>query len=571
MDRVWHRYYEAGVPRKPVYPDKPLPALIAETAFLHGGSIALEFLGTQMTFAALWSRVMRFAEALSRLGVKAGTRVAVMLPNSPQAVVSVQAVLWLGAIVVMTNPLYVERELEHQWSDAGVEFLIVLDHLVPRAARVVPLTPVRKTVVTSLAEALPWPSRLLYPLIARLKKLPTAVPYGDDVLNFSRLLKETPPGTPDCRATLDDVALLQYTGGTTGIPKGVMLTHRNLLSNVVQLASWVPGLAGGNERFLSIIPFFHAFGMTVAMQLPLYTGCASIVVPRFKPRELMKIINRKRPTIFPGVPALFLAIVNDPEVRSYDTSSIRFCVTGSAPMPLDALRRFEEMTGGVILEGYGLTEASPVTHVNPVSGPRKSGTIGIPLPDTDHRIVDMEGGDRDVPLGEIGELLIRGPQVMKGYWGLPEETSEVLRDGWLATGDVARVDDEGYVTIVDRKKDLVLTSGYNVYPREIEEVLYEHPKIMDAAAVGVPDARRGEAIRAFVVLRPGERVQEAELIAFCKERLAAYKVPRHVEFRDSLPKTLVGKISKKELRRDIQESGVETAPLRKVSDGPVEP
>lgn len=555
MERVWHRYYEAGVPGTLVYPDKSLPELIAETAARKADDVAVEFLGTTISYAAFWSQVLRFAEALSRLGVEEGTRVAVMLPNCPQVMVSIHAVLWLGGIVVMTNPLYVERELEYQWTDAGAEILVILDHLFPRAEKVIPRTRIRKTVVTSIAEVLPEASSGLYPVSDRLKMLATQVSWGEDVLHYMPLIEASPEIGADCRAALDDIALLQYTGGTTGTPKGVMLTHRNLTCNTVQVAQWLTGVPEGRDRFLSIIPFFHSFGMTVALNVPLYTGCASIVVPRFSALELMKTINETRPTIFPGVPTLFLAIVNDPKVRSYDISSIRLCITGSAPMPIDAMRRFQDLTGGVIIEGYGLTEASPVTHINPVSGLQKCGTIGPPLPDTDQRVIDLNGEGRDVAPGEVGELLIRGPQVMRGYWGKPEETADTLRDGWLATGDVVRMDEDGYITIVERKKDVVLTLGYNVYPREIEEVLYEHPKILDAAVIGVLDANRGEVVRACIVLRPGEKAGVKEILAFCRERLAAYKVPRQIEFRDSLPKTSVGKISRKDLRQHARENG----------------
>ncbi len=451
----------------------------------------------------------------------------------------------------MTNPLYVEREIEFQWSDAEAEFAIVLDHLYPKVERVLPQLGVKKVIVTSIREYLPLLLKVLYPLKARQKKLFTSVPYSDRVLNFSQLVRKTAPHPLPFAAALDDLAALQYTGGTTGTPKGVMLSHRNLLSNVVQLEAWVPDLRRGEERFLGILPFFHVFGMTVAMNLPLYTGCTVILVPRFEVREFLKILKKRRPTLFPGVPSIFVAIVAEPSARSYDLSSIRLCITGSAPMPVEVLRRFEELTGCIIIEGYGLSEASPVTHANPLGGDRKVGSIGIALPDTDCKIVDLDLGVEEKSFGEIGELVIQGPQVMAGYWKLPQETADTLREGWLYTGDIARMDEDGYVFVVDRKKDMIISSGYNVYPREIDEVLYEHPKVLDAVAIGVPDPYRGEIVKAYIVIKPGEDLTEEEIIQFSKVRLAPYKVPRSVEFRQSLPKSMVGKVFRKELRQEV--------------------
>jgi long-chain acyl-CoA synthetase len=318
----------------------------------------------------------------------------------------------------------------------------------------------------------------------------------------------------------------------------------------VQLEAWFPDLRRGEERFLGILPFFHVFGMTVAMNFALYSGCTAILVPRFEINEFMRVLKKTRPTLFPGVPSIFVAIVSHPGVRSADLSSIRFCITGSAPMPMEVLRRFEELTGSVIVEGYGLSEASPVTHANPIGGVRKIGSIGIALPDTDCKIVDLDLGVEEKPCGGIGELLVRGPQVMQGYWKLPQETADTLRDGWLYTGDIAQIDEDGYVFIVDRKKDLIISSGYNIYPREIDEVLYEHPKVLDAVAIGMPDPYRGETVKAYIVLKLGESVTEEEIIQFSKARLAAYKIPRAIEFRESLPKSMVGKVLRKELRRE---------------------
>jgi len=550
MEHVWYASYDPGVPRSVEYPDRALPLILEETVGNHPGRIATDFFGARLTYERLWERIQGLSAALAQMGVRQGDRVAIMLPNCPQAVISYYAVLWMGAVVVLTNPMYVERELEHQWNDAEAEYAIVLDHLLPRVRNVLPRTGVRKLIVTSLAEFLPFPLKWLYPLKARKDKLFTSVLYSEDVVNFSRIIGKAPPFPPPCPVGVDDLALLQYTGGTTGKAKGVMLTHRNILANVAQMSAWLRGFQLEAESVLAVLPFFHVFGMTVCMNWPLYSAGTMVLLPRFEINQLLKAIHRARPTIFPGVPTLYVAIVNHPRAMKLDLSSIRFCVTGSAPMPVEILKRFEEITGSVIIEGYGLTEASPITHVNPLRGVRKPGSIGIPLPDTEYRIVDLETGVEEKGSGEEGELVVKGPQAMRGYWKMPEETERTLRDGWLFTGDIAQRDEAGYVYIVDRKKDMIIAGGFNVYPREIDEVLYTHPDIADAVAVGIPDPYRGETVKAFVVVKPGRKLTEQEVIDFCKSHLAAYKVPRQVELRDSLPKTAVGKILRKELRAE---------------------
>jgi long-chain acyl-CoA synthetase len=561
MDRLWYKSYDPRVPQTLTYPDLSLPLLVERNVKDYPSNPAIEFFGAKYSYREFWEHTQRMASALRRLGVKAGTRVAIMLPNCPQTIITYYATLWLGAVGVLTNPLYVEREIEHQWKDSGCEAAVILDHLYPRVDKVLPRTAVEKLVVTSLKEYLPFPLKYLYPVRAKLKKLFTSVPYDDTkIFNFSRLIQAASDPPPPCSVELDDLALLQYTGGTTGIAKGVMLSHRNILANVVQIAAWFPDLRYREDRFLSILPIFHVFGMTVAMNLPLYAGCSMILVPRFDPEDLLKTIHKTRPTLLPGVPTIFTALTNHPKIQAYNLSSIRFCITGAAPMPVEALRKFEALTGGVIIEGYGLSESSPVTHANPLTGVRKIGSIGLALPDTDCRIVDLDFGTDDVPTGETGELVVKGPQVMKSYWKMESETADALRDGWLYTGDIATMDEDGYVFVIDRKKDLIISGGYNIYPREIDEVLYEHPKILDGVAIGMPDSYRGEIVKVFVVPKPGESLTEDEIRQFCKARLAAYKVPRAVEFRDALPKTAVGKISRKELRREaIKEQKASTA------------
>jgi long-chain acyl-CoA synthetase len=560
MDRIWYKSYDSRVPRTLEFPEQCLPALVERNAQKLSKNIATEFFGAKLTYGAFWKQVLSLANGLHLMGVKHGTKVAVMLPNCPQAVIAYYATLWLGGVVVMTNPMYVEREMEHQWKDSETEILVVLDHLYPKIEKVLPLTGIRKVIVTGIKDYLPLHLKFLYPLKAKKQKLFMAVPYDSKTLNFSQVIKSSSPTPPPCTVRLDDLALLQYTGGTTGVAKGVMLSHRNILANVMQISAWFPELQFGRERFLSILPFFHVFGMTVGMNMALYTGCTAILVPRFEINEFLKILHKSKPTLFPGVPTIFVALVNRPDIKSYDLSSIRFCITGSAPMPVEVLRKFESLTGSIIIEGFGLTESSPVVHCNPIQGARKPGSIGIAVPDTDCRIVDMDMGSSEVPLGEAGELTVRGPQVMQGYWKMPEETANALRDGWLYTGDIATMDEDGYVYIVDRKKDMIIAGGFNIYPREIDEVLYEHPKILDAVTVGIPDPYRGETVKAFVVAKPGESLTEEDVIKFCKSKLAAYKVPRSVEFRESLPKTAVGKILRKELRREALRQAEEAQP-----------
>jgi long-chain acyl-CoA synthetase len=549
MDRIWHKSYDPGVPFSLEYPETCLPQILEQNAGLYPDSIATDFFGHTLTYSQLWDHVLRMANGLKQMGVGEGTKVAIMLPNTPQCVIAYYAALWLGAVLVMTNPLYVEREIVHQWTDSDAEILIILDHLYPKAEKVLPQTKIRTIIATSVKDYLPFPLRYLYPVKARLKKLFTSVPYdGSHVFSLKKMIHDNRPDPIPCAARPDNLALLQYTGGTTGVAKGAMLTHRNILANVLQLVSWVPDIKNGEERFLSVLPFFHVYGMTVALNLAIYTASRIIILPRFDADELIKTIKKKKPAMFPGVPAIYIALMAHPKVDSFDLSSIRICNTGAAPLPVEVMRKFEQKTGSKIIEGYGLSEASPVTHSNPLEGTRKPGSIGIALPDTDCRIVDSETGTVEMPAGQVGELTVRGPQVMKGYWKNEKETLDSLRDGWLHTGDLATMDDSGYVFIVDRKKDMVISGGYNIYPREIEEVLYEHPKVLEAAAIGVPHPQKGEAVKVFIVPKQGETLDRQEILDWCREKLAAYKVPKEVELRDSLPMTIVGKVLRRELR-----------------------
>ncbi|GBF05007.1 AMP-dependent synthetase/ligase [Deinococcus aerius] len=556
MTRPWLDHYEEGVPRGWTPSNDVLPDLLRRTAEAFPGRAALGFLGATTTYRELWQDVGHFAAALQRIGVRPGERVSIMLPNCPQFVVAFYGALLAGATVVNTSPLYVASELEHQLRDSGSETLILLDAFYPRYSAVAGRVPVQRVIVTGIQDALPFPKSVLYPLKARREGHWVNVRAGGSVYAFRNLLRS--PSTTPRPVTLrpDDVALLQYTGGTTGVPKGAMLTHGNLVANAEQARAWMTDLRPGQEVTLAAIPFFHVYGMTVAMNLSVLIGATIALVPNARDiKMVLSQIVASGATLFPGVPTLYNAINNHPDTRDFDLTTIRACISGSAPLPLETARQFRQTTGGAnLVEGYGLTEASPITHVNPIYGEQREGSIGLPLPGVDALVVGEDG--QPVPEGEVGELWVSGPNVMKGYWNRPDETAKVLREAhgqtWLLTGDMAVMDEAGYFRIVDRKKDLIIAGGYNIYPREVEEVLYAHPAVLEAAAVGVPDPYRGESVHAALALKPGMKATEAEIIAHCRLHLSPYKVPRSVEFRAELPKTAVGKILRRQLAEEAR-------------------
>ena len=551
--RVWHKFYDSVVPPNLVYEPLVLPERLTRSAEAYPDVVAISFLGARLTYRQLKDQVDRLSTALAGLGVTKGTRVAIHLPNLPQTVIAYYATLSLGGQVVMTNPLYVERELEHQWGDAGCELAFTADFLyASRLRHIRSRLPVKQYIVASIPEYLPFALRQIAPLKLRRMK-PAAIAHvepGPGVHFFRKLVAASEPDPPAVEVGLDDVAALQYTGGTTGVSKGAMLTHRNLSCNVQASMTWLH-CAHGSEVVLSALPLFHVFGMTVCMNFPI--GAAATIVLLPNPRDIpaiVKAVVKDRVTLFMGVPAMFQAVNQYPGIERKDIRSVKVCFSGSAPLPLPVMQRFEQLTGSHIVEGFGLTETSPVTHVHPMEGVRKPGSIGIPFPDTDCKVVDLETGTREMPTGEPGELLIKGPQVMAGYWNMPGETAAVLRDGWLHTGDIATVDQDGYFTIVGRKKDMILASGYNVYPDEVDGVLLKHPAVLEAATIGVPDPKRGESIKSFIVLKAGERATAEQIVAYCRSNLAAYKVPRAIEFRDSLPKSGILKILRMTLREE---------------------
>ncbi len=542
MEKTWHKFYDEGVPATFEIPESTIYGMFEEAVRRAPKRDATLFYGARIRFEQLGRLVDRFAAALASLGVKRGDRVALILPNMPLYPIAHLAVMKLGAILVPTNPLYVERELEYQLNNSGAETVVVLDQLYSKVARVRPRTSVHRVIVSGVQDFLPPLLALLY----RLKNRPAfqADP-AHDVFLYRDLIRAKYEDVQPA-ASPDDTAIFLYTGGTTGVSKGSVLTHRNLVVNVLQTRHWLKGFRDSAETILCVLPFFHSYGMTTALHLAVQSQATMVLIPRFDLNEVIKRIKKHRPTIFCGVPSMYNAISRYPKITPSDVNSIRLCVSGGAGLPAEIQENFEKLTGAQLVEGYGLSETSPVAVVNPMFGHRKSGTIGVPISNTEARVVDLETG-RPLSAGEVGELCIRGPQVMKEYWNMPEETRLVLRDGWLHTGDMARMDEEGFFTIVDRKKDIIVSAGFNVYPREVEEVLMQHPQVVEAAVIGVPSKVREEVVKAFLVLEPGAEVSKAEIMQFCRDRLAKYKMPRQIEFRDELPKSTVGKILKRVL------------------------
>lgn len=549
-DKLWLRHYPPQVPATLNYPDVPITQFLIDATNDYPEREALVFFGKSMTFRQLLRDVTLFAQALKKLGVRQGERVGIMLPNTPQAVIAYYAALFVGAIVVQINPLYMRKELLHQLSDSGAETIVCLDLVWPKVQEIKEETHLKRIIVTRLSDYLPFPKSWFYSLKMKLDGQYTGIRYDSQTRSFLSLMRSAPsePVKPTCQST-EDVALLQYTGGTTGLAKGAMLTHRNLVANCMQAEAWLyRANREQHHSFLGVLPFFHVYGMTVVMNLAMRMAGRIILVPRFDLDLILKLIDKYKPSFFPGSPTMYVGLINHPQISRYDLSSIEACLSGSAPLPLEVQEKFEEITGGLLVEGYGMTETSPVTHSNLLWERKKNGTIGIPWPDTDARIVDIETGEV-LPPGKEGELQVKGPQVMKGYWQRPQETEKVLKDGWMSTGDIAMMDEDGYFYILDRKKDMIIAGGYNIYPREVEDILYEHEAIQEAAVIGIRDDYRGETVKAYVVLKKGKFVTKEELDNFCRSRLAKYKVPRIYEFCTELPKSAVGKV----LRRVLAE------------------
>jgi len=550
--RPWTRHYDEGVPATLTYPDVTLQAFLDDAAESHPDATCTIFFDAKRSYRSISDAAWRFANGLRRLGVKKGDRVAIMLPNTPQFVVAFYGALRAGAVVVPCNPLYTVPEVRHQLQDSGATTIVVLSRLYPVVKAAREGTAIEHVIVTNIKEEMPPVLRLLF-TVAKERKDGHRQPFqGDPGAVAFREVLAAPAERIDAGTKPDDIALLQYTGGTTGVSKGAMLSHRALVANTLQCRAWFVDTAGARAVAMAVMPFFHVYGLTVVMSLAVQAAAAMVLEPQFELERVLKDAERHKVTTFSGAPRIYNAIINSPLATRHDLRSIGACISGSAPLMVETHRKFVELTGANLVEGYGLTEAAPVTHCNPLygKGKQKIGTIGVPYVDVECRIVDVETGTRELGVGEPGELVLRGPQLMDGYYNKPEETAQTLRGGWLYTGDIATVDEDGYYAIVDRKKEMIIVSGYNVYPREVEEALATHPAVMDSAAIGVPHPIKGEEVKAFVVRKPGTSATADELIAHSRTQLAPYKVPHEIEFRESLPKSLIGKTLRRQLAEE---------------------
>ena len=563
QERLWIKHYDPGIAPEIEVPEIPLHRLLEETARKYPNRTATILKGARLSYAELDQLTDRLAAGLAAMGLQRGDRVAIFMPNSPQFVIAFYGILKAGGVAVATNPLYTPRELEHQMKDSGAELILVMSNFYRTIKQVQPNTSLKKVIVSRIKDYFPPVVRTIFTLFME-KKMGHRVELeaGDEW--FQELLARHSPGErPTLALGPDDVALLQYTGGTTGLSKGAVGTHRNLVANTIQCRVWQPQIREGQEVTLLAIPMFHVYGLIVGMSLSVYVGSSMVTIPN--PRDLKDVltsIDKYRPSMYPGVPTMYNAINNHPDVQAgkYDLSSIQACISGSAPLMRETKERFEALTGGKLVEGYGLTETLVATHCNPIFGENRTGSIGLPFPGNDCRIVSLDDEVSVLQTEEVGELVIRGPSVMRGYHNMPTETANTLRDGWLYTGDIAYMDKDGYFHIVDRKKEMIKPGGFQVWPREVEEVISQHPKVLEVGVAGIPDAYRGETVKAWVVLKPGESAGAEEIQAWCKERLAVFKVPTQVEFRAELPKTLVGKILRRELVRQDKEKGAEPEP-----------
>ena len=550
-DCPWFSSYDKGVPHEIELPRGGLQDVLDEAAATHGQRDAIVFQNTRISYKQLKELAETLAASLQQRGVRPGDRVSIMLPNLPQTFIAFWGVMKAGAIAVMTNPLYMESELTHHIKDSGAKHLITLDIFWPKIAALRDKLGIEVCYVTRICDALRFPLSWLQPLSARRQRTWVAVPFdGRSVVAWKDLFKTSARVSEKVTDSHETIALLQYTGGTTGLSKGAMLTHANLLANLTQLMGIIQQPPEKQHVFLALLPLFHVFGLTITLLLPARMAARVVPMPRYVPADMLEAFKKYQFTAFIGAPSVYISLLQQKNLSQYDLHHIIFCISGSAPMPVEWLKKFEEVTGTPITEGFGLTEASPVTHANPVFGRQKPGSIGVPLPSTQARIVDTETGTKVLAHNEIGELVVKGPQVMKGYWQRPDETARTVRNGWLYTGDIAYMDEDGYFYIVDRKKDLIIVGGYNVYPREIDEVLHMHPKIREAVTVGVSHRSRGETVKAYIVPKEGVNLTVPEVVAFCRQKLASFKVPRLIEFREELPKTMVGKVLRRILREE---------------------
>lgn len=545
-DRRWHASYVAGVPRSVEFEDITMPEVLTRTAEKYPQRSAILFMGKEISYGELERLVNRFANVLISLGVKRGDRVALLLPNIPQIVIAFYGIWRMGAIAVPNNPLNTDRELEYQLNDSGSTILVTLDLLAPRMLALRPKTKLKQIITCHINDYLPFPVKQLFPLIKKGMYVKYEKAPGYD--QFLDLMKHASPEFKGAPPALDDIAFIPYTGGTTGISKGVVLTHRNTTCKNQIMEAWFGEMKGSYERELAVFPFFHLAGIVAVMIFTIKMGWTDVLVPRPEPRAVLDMMIKYKTTVIPAVPTIYVGLLGLPEFKKADLSFVKGFFSAAAPLAIETINDLKKATGATIVEAYGMTESTGLITLTPWKGTQKIGSAGVPLPNTDMKIVDLETGEKEVPVGEEGEIIFRGPQMCQGYYNMPEETAKAKRNGWFHTGDIGKIDEDGYIYIVDRKKDMIIAGGYNIYPRDIDEVLFEHPKVLEACAVGVPDKYRGETVKAFVVVKPGEALTEEELNTYCRENLAAYKVPKIYEFIDALPKSSVGKVLRRELR-----------------------
>jgi len=546
-ERFWHKSYPPGVKRSIDYKEITIPAALNRSASKFPGNVALNYMGKKITFENFDGLVNRFARALAALGVGEGDKVAMVLPNIPQTFIATLAIMRIGAVAVQNNPLYTERELEHQFNNSDAKIAITLTLLLPRILNVMPKTKIEKVIVCHIHSFLPFPKKQFFPFVK--KELFKKVDPTDKILIFKDLIKKYSDEPVEDKSRWENLAAIIYTGGTTGASKGVMLSHKNISVSVQQFDEWLSGLKPGRESMVGTFPIFHSAGFTTTMNFMIWKAWEHLIIVRPEPSTIIPLLKKHKPIFLPGVPTIFISLLADPEFRKLDLSYIKAFICGGAPLAEDTIRELRDLTGSTILEVYGSTETAPLIAASPLGGEMKPGTVGLPAPDTDIKIVDSSTGEKRCEIGEAGEILVKGPQVMMGYCKNKEETEKVLKGGWYHTGDIGFFDKDGYLTLVDRKKDLIIASGYNLSPVEIDNVLFDHPEILEACVVGVPDPYRGETVKAFIVVKEGGALTEEDVVNYCKENLAPYKVPKLIEFMDELPKSVVGKTLRRELRK----------------------
>jgi len=545
-ERIWHKSYAPGVQKTLDYEILTIPEALTRSAKNFPNHTALNYMGKRISYRELDELVNRFARALLDLGLKPGDKIAVCLPNIPQVIISNLAILRSGAVAVQNNPLYTERELEYQLNDSESKMMITLTLLIPRIQKIKPKTRLDKIIGCHINTYLPFPKKQLFPFVK--KEMYRKVEPTEDVLIFDDLIGKFSPEPMEEASRWEDLAALLYTGGTTGVSKGVMLSHANLSYNAQQFAAWFPDIKPGEERLMGNFPVFHIAGFAAIQNFITWQGWENIMVPRPEPKINIELIKKYKPTFLPGVPTIFVGLLADSNFRNLDFSAMKGFFSGAAPLAADTIRDLKELTGATMCEVYGSTETTAVVSITPWGGRIKPGTVGVPVADTDIKIVDLDDHRKELEIGEPGEIAVKGPHIMMGYYKRPDETDQTLKDGWFLSGDIGKFDEDGYLTIVDRKKDMIIAGGYNIYPVELDDVLMGHPKIMEACTIGIPHEYRGETVKAFIVVNPGESLTEEEVAAYCKDNLAAYKVPKIIEFIDELPKSAVGKILRRKLK-----------------------